>query len=403
MSLIERTDADALIPVETSDEIIKAITQQSAALALMRKLPNMSRKQVKMPVLSALATAGFVTGDTGLKATSKAAWANKFITAEEIAVIIPVPEAVLDDAEYDIFGEMKPQIVEAFGMVIDGATFFSVDKPASWPSGLYDGAVAAGKSVYRGAGIDIAADVDSLMALVEASGYDVTGFAAAVGVKSSLRGLRDNTGALLYQPSLQVGTPGALYGQTINYPKNGAWDAAKALMIGGDFSQAVYSIRQDITYKVLDQAVISDGDGKIIYNLAQQDMVALRVVMRLGWQLPNPINRMDGTANRYPFAILAPTLAALTELDVVTVAGEVLTGDSVVSIDPSSAGTGMKYVYKKGTSYYTFVYGEDLSTWTDVADEDTIAAGTSTKLTVALVTTAGAARARGIAVINKKA
>jgi len=401
--LIERTDADALIPVETSNEIIKAVAQQSAALALMRKLPNMSRKQQKIPVIAALATAGFVSGDTGLKAVSKAAWANKFITAEEIAVIIPVPEAVLDDAEYDIFGELKPQIIEAFGMVIDGASFFSVDKPASWPDGLYDGAVAAGKSVYLGSGVDIAADVNSLMALVEASGYDVNGFAAAVSVKSSLRGLRDNTGALLYQPSLVVGTPGSLYGQSINYPKNGAWDASKALMLGGDFNQAVYAIRQDITYKVLDQAVISDNEGKIIYNLAQQDMVALRVVMRLGWQLPNPINRMDGTATRYPFAVLHPTLSTLSELDVVTVAGSVASGDTIVNIDPSAPGTGLKYVYKKGTSYTTFVFGEDLSTWTDLDSGDTVAAGTSTKITVALATTAGAARGRGIAVINKKA
>lgn len=305
-NIITRTDADALIPVETASEIIRAVTQQSAALSLMRKLPNMTSKQTKLPILSALATAGFVNGDIGLKPVSQAAWSNKFITAEEIAVIIPIPEAVLDDAEYDIFGEIKPQIIEEFGRVIDGAVFFSVDKPASWPTGIVDGAIAAGKTVALGTGTDIAADVNTLMGLVEASGYDVNGFAAAIGVKSQLRGLRDNTGAPIFQPSLTAGTPGTLYGQAINYPKNGAWDASKALILGGDFGQAVYSIRQDITYKVLDQAVISDGEGKIVYNLAQQDMVALRCVMRLGWQLPNPINRMDTTDNRYPFAVLTP-------------------------------------------------------------------------------------------------
>jgi hypothetical protein len=44
-----------------------------------------------------------------------------------------------------------------------------------------------------------------------------------------------------------------------------------------------------------------------VYNLAQQDMVALRAVMRIGWQVPNPINRVEETeANRYPFALLIP-------------------------------------------------------------------------------------------------
>jgi len=55
-------------------------------------------------------------------------------------------------------------------------------------------------------------------------------------------------------------------------------------------------------------AVIDDGAGNILFNLAQQDMVALRVVMRLGWALPNPVNRVNpNAATRYPFAILEPT------------------------------------------------------------------------------------------------
>ena len=61
-----------------------------------------------------------------------------------------------------------------------------------------------------------------------------------------------------------------------------------------------------ITYKVLDQAVISDAQGKIIHNLAQQDMVALRCVMRLGWQLPNPVTQI-GSSSGYPFAVLTPS------------------------------------------------------------------------------------------------
>jgi hypothetical protein len=77
--------------------------------------------------------------------------------------------------------------------------------------------------------------------------------------------------------------------------------------MSGDFDQLVYSIRQDITFKLLDQAVIQDSAGTIIFNLAQQDMVALRAVMRLGWQLPNPINRVQPTAaSRYPFSFLIP-------------------------------------------------------------------------------------------------
>ncbi len=209
-NIITRNDAEALIPVETAKEVITAVRQSSSALSLMRKLPNMTAKQRTLPVLSALPVAGFVNGDNGLKAVSAAAWEKKIITAEEIAVIIPIPEAVLDDAEYDIWAELKPSIVEAFGKVIDGAIFFGVNKPSTWENGIVTSAIAKGKTVTRVTGSDIAQDINLLMGQVEADGFDVTGFAGDISNKSALRGLRDQNGGLLFQPSLTADTPYSL-------------------------------------------------------------------------------------------------------------------------------------------------------------------------------------------------
>ena len=96
-----------------------------------------------------------------------------------------------------------------------------------------------------------------------------------------------------------------LDGSPINFPNNGAFDKSKALMISGDFSQLVYSIRQDITFKLFTEGVVQNTDGSIAYNLMQNDMVALRAVMRLGWEIPNPINALKtDKAKRCPFAIM---------------------------------------------------------------------------------------------------
>jgi hypothetical protein len=96
-----------------------------------------------------------------------------------------------------------------------------------------------------------------------------------------------------------------LDGSPILFPLNGAIVSASGLLIAGQWNQLVYAMRQDITYKVLTEAVIQDGAGNIVYNLAQQDMVALRAVMRLGFALPNPINRMQTTAaSRCAFSVL---------------------------------------------------------------------------------------------------
>lgn len=305
-NVIDREAAAGLLNPEVANEIIQAVPEQSAALKLLRRLPNMSAGQKELSILTQTPIAGFVNGDLGLKSTSNAEWEKKMITAEEIAVIIPVPEAVLDDANYDIWGQLRPQIAQSFAKVIDAAIFFSVNKPASWPTGLVPTAITKSKTVVSGTGVDIADDVNSVMALIEAQGLEVNGFAGDVSVKSRLRGLRDLNQGLLFQPSLTAGTPNTLYAQNLEFVKNGAWNPATALLLAGDFTKAVYSIRQDITFKILDQAVISDGEGKVLLNLAQQDAVAMRVVMRLGWQIANPVTALAAYDAGYPFAVVEP-------------------------------------------------------------------------------------------------
>lgn len=310
-SIIDRTnDATALIPEEVSNEIFQGVTEQSAFLSLFRKLPNMSRKQQRMPVLSVLPIAYFVDGDTGLKQTTEQRWANKYLNAEEIAVIVPIPEAVLDDADYDIWGEVQPRLVEAFGKVIDAAISVGTNKPANWPDAILTSATAAGNVVALGTGEDIFEDIlgiNGILAAIEADGFMATGHVAATTMKAKLRGLRDANGQPIFLKSLQETSKYSLDGEPILFPRNGGFAPTSALMFSGAFNEAVYSIRQDLTYKVLTEAVITDSNGAIVYNLAQQDMVALRAVMRLAWQVPNPVNALQPTeANRYPFAVLTP-------------------------------------------------------------------------------------------------
>jgi hypothetical protein len=51
--------------------------------------------------------------------------------------------------------------------------------------------------------------------------------------------------------------------------------------------------------------VLTNQAGAIQFNLAQQDMVALRVVFRVGFQVANTINyEGSNDAAQYPFAVL---------------------------------------------------------------------------------------------------
>jgi len=310
-SQLTRSNLGALIPEDVSRKIIDEVAESSVIMQLATKAPNMSRKQRRLPVLSTMPTAYFVNGDTGLKQTSQQAWGNKYLNAEEIAVIIPIPEAVLDDVDYDIWGQIKPRIVEAIGVAFDAAVMFGTNAPDTWPSDLLTAATAASNVVTLGTGIDLYDDLlgeDGVISTLENDGFMATGHIGSMSMRGKYRALRDAEGIPLFKNSMQNGTQYDLDGSPILFPRNGALDATQALQMSGDFKQIIYSMRQDITYKILDQAVIQDAAGEIVYNLAQQDMVALRAVMRVAWQVPNPINRINSTeATRYPIAILLPT------------------------------------------------------------------------------------------------
>ena len=77
-----------------------------------------------------------------------------------------------------------------------------------------------------------------------------------------------------------------------------------ARLIAGKMDEAKFAIRADMSWKLFTEGVISDENGKVIMNLMQQDAKAMRVVMRLGWAVPNPIHQLNPDRGGYPFSIL---------------------------------------------------------------------------------------------------
>ncbi len=323
MSIINRQAAEALIQEQIVQTIFQDAPKQSTFMSLARKLPNMTSKQTRIPVLDILPMAYWVNGDTGFKRTSQQAWDNVYLTAGELAVIVPIPEAVLDDASFDILGEVTPRVNEAIGQCVDSAVIFGVNRPSEWDADIITRARQAGNNVAPGGTpkyYDLLLGEGGVISKIEEFGYMSTGALASMSMRAKLRGIKSDDGQPIFKSDMQGATQYALDGAPMYFPANGAFDASVAQLIVGDFSQAVFAIRQDITVKILDQGVIQDPTTKeIIYNLAQQDMIALRVVFRMGWALPNPATRMDSDRLSCPFAYLEPATAATTQTVTVTV------------------------------------------------------------------------------------
>ena len=313
MPVLDRNALSGLIPEPVTQEIMQGAVAESAILRMARRLPNMSSKTQTINVLDALPTAYWVNGeatDSGatdaMKQTTNMAWDKKKLYAEEIAVIVPIPEAVLDDSSYDIWGEVRPRLTEAFGKVIDEAILFGKNKPSTWRQGVVPSAIEAGNGVA--ATSDVFADImgaGGVIAKVEEDGFIPSGAMAAIQMRARLRGLVDANGQPIFKTDMQGSTRYALDGMDMYFPQNGAFDPTQALLIVGDWSQLVYAIRQDMTFKIFTEGVIQDpSSGDIKYNLMQNDMVALRAVMRLGWEIANPLTAYNAALlNPFPFAV----------------------------------------------------------------------------------------------------
>lgn len=312
---LSKEDAKALFSdQQLQTEIIQSIEQGSTILPQMRKLPNMTSDQSYVPVADALPMTYWVDEDTnnGRKQTTNAQWKNVKLYASELAVVVPVKINTVRDANYDIIGNIKPLIVQSAYKRVDEAIIMGKDKPALWREGIVASAINAG-NVIAPASNNTYTQISDAMAKVEEDGYDVTAILGGVALKGEFRkGLLDTTGQPLANSDVTE-LPRI-------YAKNGAWDSAKAKFVVGDFTQAVYSIREDVTFDVFTEGCVTDNEGKVIYNLMQDDMMAIRFTFRMGWALPNPVNVLnEDESTRFPFAVVEPTTAPTTYTLTVTV------------------------------------------------------------------------------------
>lgn len=295
---------DQLVPDQVVNEIIQTAPEDSVVLSRAKSV-RMTSKKAKQPVLASLPDAYWVDGDAGLKQTTKATWGGISMTAEELAVIVPIPDAVVDDANVPLWDSIKPLLKEAIGKKVDEASLFGTDKPASWPTAIIPGAIAAGNVSQLSDTNSLADAFLSVAQQASEGGFAVNGFATQPGLNWQLRGLKDGNGQYLFGAPSQGGNA-TLFGYNLDEVRNGAWDAATATGLALDWSKFVVGVRQDITYDLFKEGVISDSDGKVVLNLMQQDSKALRVVFRVGFQVAVPMTRLGGT---YPAGVVTPAAA----------------------------------------------------------------------------------------------
>jgi HK97 family phage major capsid protein len=307
MADISRSDVAALIQEEYRDSLLGHAATTSAALSAFENVP-LGTKITNLPVLATLPEAGWVSESTttaaGTKPTSKATWSNKQFVVEEIAVIIPIHEDVLEDSTENLLETLTKLGGQAIGKKLDQSVFFGYEKPTTWTSlDLFAAATSAGNIFQHTAAAgasDLGGAILQAAGAVADSGAEPGVLFSASGLRFRLANLRANDGSTVFLPSLNngVGTD-SVYGLDAEFLKNGAWDPTKAVAMVADPSLVKIGVRQDITVKFLDQATV----GGI--NLAEKDMVALRFKARYAYVLGNVL-QSNGTLGEPVAAVTAP-------------------------------------------------------------------------------------------------
>lgn len=307
--IISRSDASALVPEQVSMQLMEAIATTSIVAQTFQRIPVASNA-VRFPVLQALPQAYWVSPtDVGMKQTTEAVWANTNMNIEEIASIVVIPDSVVADVSVDIWSQVRGYLANAVVRTLDSAVFFGTNKPSSFPDSILDQAIDAGNVYSQGTSTTaqggLAGDFNGTFALVEDDGFAVNGVVAKASLRAAMRNTRDTSGQLVSDFGVD-----SVYGQRVFYGMDGLWpttgrtDYYPSAFVG-DWSKFLLGIRQDITYSVHRDGVITDNTGAIQFNLMQQDMTALRIVMRVGWVAANPVRYANTDANtRFPAAVL---------------------------------------------------------------------------------------------------
>lgn len=259
---------------------------------------RMSEATESIPIVAFRPTAKFVTpAYGGRKPATEVRWTAVEIKAEEVAAVIPVPNAWIMDAHFDVEGQVERELANAVAVAVDGAIMRGEDAPASFPAG---GVAAFAEQVT---GPDALSAIDAGMTSLETRGILPDGIAAGPAIGSALRQAYRDAGEL---PS--VAPQRVLYGVPVHQTL--WWDAPPDALVGG-WNYLAIGIREDVTFGRSNDGVLLSDTGAIIASAFQDNVTLIKIYMRLGCAIGMPSQALPGAAQpQKPFAAVDWTTAA---------------------------------------------------------------------------------------------
>lgn len=282
------------LPKEVSQEIIQTTQENSAVMAMARKI-ILPGRGLTIPEILADPEPEWV-GETELKPVSDPELGLKDIKGYTLSVIVPFSNQFRRDYSA-LFAALVQRLPLALATKFDKTVFGAVQAPGE----LFD-------TFANISGVDIASDAyGGLVAAdtnIAIAGGITNGYAISPQGKGILLSSKDETGRPLFINNVAEGAIPMILGTRTRLSKGAfvqgtpateasgtegqegyvpATEGTPATVgVAGDWTKALYGIVEDVNVSISEEATLKVGD-KLIF-LWQQNMFAVRAEMEIGFR-----------------------------------------------------------------------------------------------------------------------
>lgn len=277
------------VPTELQAEVLRIATIAGVARREMRYLPfTGAGNERTIPALGSSVAVSWV-GEGEAKPGTQPTFNLVTQTLKKLAAIVPMTEEILEDSAINLTQLVAQLFAEAIAAEEDAAFFAGTGSP--W-TGILNNSDVNKVTMTKVASLITADDLLDMIDETPSGALAGAKFYMSRTVLSAIRKLKDDAGNYIYQNPGQ-GMPATIWDYPVvtvdALPAIGDVSTGDQFVIFANLQQgAIFGDKQQLRVKLLEEATVTDADGSTVINLAEQDMVALRVVERVGYVVALP-------------------------------------------------------------------------------------------------------------------
>lgn len=281
MSGINTNRTNITLPTEVSAEIMQKTQEQSAVMALARKIALPGRG-LTIPVITGDPEASWVD-ETAIKPVSNPSLSTKIMQGYKLAVIVPFSDEFRRDMA-GLYDALVARLPLALAQKFDATVFHGAA-----PGSNFDTLTSVTAQTISGNGNSVYKALVAADTAIATAGGLCNGFAISAQGKGELLTAVDSTGRPLFVNSVAEGAVPRILGNPVAYSKAAYKDGTSGqnatpdvLGFAGDWTQAVYGVVEGVKIDMSDTATLTISNA--LTSLWERNMFAVRAEIEIGFR-----------------------------------------------------------------------------------------------------------------------